>query len=451
MTSRPRVLLIAEACNPEWVSVPLVGWSMASALREVADVHLVTQIRNRDALLRAGLVEGADFTAIDSERVAAPLWRLASLLRMGEGKGWTTVQAIGALSYKYFEHVLWRRFERRLRAGEFDIVHRLTPLSPTTPSSIANRCKKLGIPFVLGPLNGGVPWPKAFDSERRKEREWLSYVRSAYKLVPGWRATMGAAAIIAGSRHTERELPAEARARTIYMPENGIDPKRFWIEAEHVPGKLRACFVGRMVPYKGPDMALNAALSLLKEGRMTLDFVGDGPMLESLKQQVMREGVEASVTFHGWVAHDEVQQILGQSTLFLFPSIREFGGGAVLEAMALGVPPLIVDYAGPGELVDEQTGFKVPLGSRSDIVANLEKMLRSLAGQPELVKATGRLAMIEAREHFAWSHKAGQLAEVYQFALGRAARPQFFPSRPQPLRALQPDGPRHLEQQSSKA
>jgi glycosyltransferase involved in cell wall biosynthesis len=401
---------------------------MTSALRDVADVHLVSQIRNRDALVRAGLVEGKDFTAIDSEAVAKPLWKLGSVLRMGQGKGWTTVQAIESISYRYFEHLVWRQFQDQLRAGDFRIVHRLTPLTPTIPSSLAARCRKIGVPFVLGPLNGGVPWPKQFDAARRQEREWLSRVRGAYKLLPNRRSTMMANAIIVGSRHTQSEIPQSAQERTVYMPENGIDPARFSISADHKPGILRACFVGRMVPVKGTDMALEASIPLLKAGLMTLDFVGNGQMVDALKEEVRKQGIGDAVTFHGWVDHAAVQQILSRSTLFLFPSVKDFGGGAALEAMALGVPPLVLDYAGPGELVDESTGFKIPMGRRDDIVTAMTALLSSLAERPDLLKTKGMRAKQRVEDLFVWKKKASQMLQVYQFAQGNIAKPDLFPA-----------------------
>src|SRR5690349_12590641 len=127
---RPRVLLVGEAANPEWASVPLVGYSHARALADVADVHLVTHLRNRAALLRAGLVEDRDFTALATDSVVRPLRWLSRRLGAGSGLGWTSVSAFSALSYYRFEDLLWRRFGERLRRGDFDIVHRLTPLSP---------------------------------------------------------------------------------------------------------------------------------------------------------------------------------------------------------------------------------------------------------------------------------------------------------------------------------
>lgn len=428
-TARPKVLAIAEAANPEWVSVPLVGWSLAKALREVADVHLVTQIRNRDAILRTGLVEGRDFTVIDSESVARPFWALAEKLRMGEGKGWTTLQAINALTYPWFEHLVWKQFGPAIKAGEYDIVHRITPLSPTITSPIARKVDRAGVPFILGPLNGGVPWPRQFDAERRAEKEWLSYLRSAYKHLPGRSATLKhASAIIVGSRHTQSEMPQACQNKTIYIPENGIDPARFNRIAKPEGPVLKACFVGRLVPYKGADMLIAAAADLLRAGRMTLDIIGDGPMLHALTEQAKTLNCEAGLTFHKWIEHSEVQTILSQSHILSFPSIREFGGGVVLEAMALGVVPVVVDYAGPGELVTPDTGFKIPCGSRETIIAALRETLETLAADPTSLAPLAKNAKARVDDLFLWHRKAQQMRDVYDWILTKkqSNKPDFF-------------------------
>lgn len=426
MADRLKALVIAEAANPEWVSVPLVGWSLANALRQCADVHIVTQIRNRDAFLRAGLTEGRDFTAIDSEAVAAPLWKLAERLRMGKGVGWTMTTAISSLGYGYFERLIWRKFGAAICAGDYDIVHRVTPLTPTANSSLAAKCARAGVPFVLGPLNGGVPWPAGFDAERRREKEWLSYVRGLYHLRPGRAAMLRAAsAIICGSRHTQGEIPARWRDKTIWLPENAIDPARFNLTApQHGTLPLRACFIGRLVPYKGADMALTAMLPMLRDGRIQFDIIGDGPQAQDLRDQAQAGGVADAVTFHGWQDHAEVQAIAARSQLLVFPSVREFGGGVVLEAMALGVVPVVVDYAGPGELIEDNLGYKVQIGRRDQVIARLAEVLARIVADPSVLAAKAAEGQARVFRDFTWDAKAAQVERIWRAVRAGAPLPQ---------------------------
>jgi glycosyltransferase involved in cell wall biosynthesis len=413
--NKPRVLVMAEAANPELVSVPLVGWSLANALRAVADVHIVTQIRNHDAFVRAGLKEGVDFTSLDTENVAAPLWRVSKLFGPG---AWTAKQALSSIPDAYFERKVWKRFGPEITAGDWDIVHRVTPLTPTKPSYVARQCAKSRVPFVMGPLNGGVPWPTGFDRERRREGEWLSYVRSVYKLLPGRAATLNAAsAILVGSRFTMSEISQVHAAKTIYLPENGIDAERFNLRARPGAQKspLRGCFVGRMVPYKGPDMLIEAAAPILKAGQLRLTMIGDGPLLPELKQTVADQGLSEAVEFCGWLEHEQVQGVMATCDLLTFPSIREFGGGVVLEAMALGLPPLVVDYAGPGELVQSEWGYKVPIGSRAEIIRDLNDALKQRIKDPQDLLQKGAAAQARIEEAFTWARKAEQIAQVYDW------------------------------------
>ena len=132
---------------------------------------------------------------------------------------------------------------------------------------------------MIGPLNGGVPWPRHFIDRQHAEREWLSHIRGAYKLMPGYRSTRrDSAAIIVGSRHTYAEMPHWAQPKCVYIPENGVDLQRFNHPRDRTASlPLRAAFIGRLVPYKGADMLLEAAADFIRKGQLELDIIGDGP------------------------------------------------------------------------------------------------------------------------------------------------------------------------------
>lgn len=424
-SNRPRVLIIAELANPDWVSVPLVGWSHWHALSKLVDGHLVTHARNRENVLRAGAAPER-LTTIDTTSLERPIYRVAEALSGRTGGGRTTFTALGTLPYYYFEHLLWRRLGPRIRAHEWNIVHRLTPLTPAAPSLLAAKCAQHGVPFVIGPLNGGLPWPKGFDYALVQEREWLSYVRGAYKLLPGYRRTRRfASAIITGSCDTRRQIAPSFQDKTVYIPENAIDPARFTHEkVESVTLPLKVAFVGRFTLFKGADMLIEAAAPLVRAGRVKLDLIGDGQQAAALRALAEREALPESI-FAGWVDHMKLQDRLAESDVFAFPSIREFGGGVVLESMALGLVPIVMDYGGPGELVSQSTGLRLPMGSRAEIIDALRAALERLASDPSRIRAMGARARARVFRNFTWDAKAAQVLEVYRWVLHERDKPDF--------------------------
>src|SRR5439155_20357988 len=100
-------------------------------------------------------------------------------------------QAYTAFNYPSalaFEWQAWRQLRSRIRSGEFDVVLRLLPITPVLPSPFAFFLRRGPVPFVIGPLNGGLPWPKGF-SQADRQKEWLSHLRGVYRLLPFGRST----------------------------------------------------------------------------------------------------------------------------------------------------------------------------------------------------------------------------------------------------------------------
>jgi glycosyltransferase involved in cell wall biosynthesis len=137
---------------------------------------------------------------------------------------------------------------------------------------------------------------------------------------------------------------------------------------------------------------------------------------------VERLGIGEGVQFSGWKKHDEVPEALASSDLLAFPSVREFGGAVALEAMAVGVPAMVVDYGGPSELVTDETGWKIPLGTRMQIVERFSKALESIVANPAVIEEKGAKAIERVRSSFTWEAKAREVVRIYSRTVNGAGR-----------------------------
>jgi glycosyltransferase involved in cell wall biosynthesis len=259
----------------------------------------------------------------------------------------------------------------------------------------------------------------------RRERELLSYLRGGFKLIPGYRGMRrDASALLSGSLFTLSEMPASAAPRSFYFPENGIDPARFDKPRSRVAIlPLRGAFVGRLVPYKAADVLLRAAEPLLRSRQLHLDIIGDGPERDVLAAQVAALGVEGQVKLHGNIEHRCVQDVLRNCDFLACPSVREFGGGVVLEAMALGVVPIVADYGGQTELIDDQCGIRIAFTDAATLEAGFRTALTELVRDPARLDAMGLLARQRIADHFTWERKAEKILRLYDWCLNGGDRP----------------------------
>lgn len=413
-----KVLLVMEQCNPEWASVPLVGYKFYEALRERATVTLVTHARNESALEKVR--DHHDIAYIYESQPLKRYYAMVNRLTSKGGVNWPLQHALSYPVYGEFNRQVHRRFARRVMQKEYDLVHAMTPILPRYPVKLLKSCSD--VPFLLGPVNGGVPFPDGFRDVARKEFARFNFLRVFSRMIPGYADTYKKAdRVLAGSTYTMNMLKDlfGIDERISLFHENGISRDLIGSPRQRADGKLRLLFVGRLVPYKGADMCIEALARLDGGIRREIDFtiVGDGSEKENLEKQSRDLGLERTITFTGWVDHSETGRYYNESDLFCFPSVREFGGAVALEAMAAGLPCVVADHGGLGEYVTEETGFKIKPISRNDLVEGLAQKITTLFADRDLLYRMS-LKSIERVKEFEWGTKADRLMEIYMDMVG---------------------------------
>lgn len=417
-----KVLLIIEQCNPDFTSVPLVGYNFFKALNQLADVTLVTHERNQSAFENKGY-ENVVYIS-ESAGIKQYYKSVASLALKGR-VNWPLYHLLCYPIYAEFDQKVYRSFKQSILEGEYDIVHAITPMMPRYPYKIIKACHPKNVPFILGPVNGGIPFPLGFQETAKKENANLNFLRALGRyFIPGYVETYKKAShIFSGSTFTLnllQKLFAIPDEKISLLYENGIE-KETILDVERSQNSDRPVhllFVGRLVPYKCADVVIEAIskLDTALQNRVKFTIVGEGSEKENLEKMVKNCNLSDRVSFTGWIPQPETVNYYRQADVFCFPSIREFGGAVVIEAMACGLPCIVVDYGGIGEYVTEKTGFKIEPRSREYLVEQVKEKIQILIEDPAL-RSQMSVQSLERAKEFVWINKALKIYEVYQARL----------------------------------
>ncbi|HZF67019.1 MAG TPA: glycosyltransferase family 4 protein [Gemmatirosa sp.] len=408
-----RILVAAYACSPGRGSEPGVGWHVARAAAERAEVWVLTMPDNR--------------AAIEAELARAPHARLHPVY--WDLPWWLPLRNSGRVGAQ-LHYYAWqlgavgaaRALHRQVR---FDLVHHVTFVKYWMPSVGAF----LPAPFVWGPVGGGESAPKPlwrglgvrgtlFETFRELAR-WLGERDPLVRLT-----ARRSAVAVATTRETAVRLHRLGARDVRILPESGVSAEEFaqppataggTADGEPPRDGMRLISVGRLLHWKGFHLGLRAFARLPESSEYWI--VGAGPDERRLRRLARKLGVMGRVRFLGALPRSETMDKLRACDVLVHPSLHDSGGWVCLEAMAQARPVACLALGGPALQVTNETGRVIEAHTLDQVVDDLAAALNELSASASLRKALGASGRDRVARHFSWATRPQELEALYGAAV----------------------------------
>lgn len=158
--------------------------------------------------------------------------------------------------------------------------------------------------------------------------------------------------IIGVSQSTLKSLETIVDNNRLVLIRNAIGNEHFSAQinrpSELSSNQLRAVTVCRLIASKNLAFLIDIVRRLMeKEVMVQLTILGDGPELRRLQRLTAEMDLQKNIIFKGRV--ENIRKELESSDQFWFASLHEGLSNAVLEAMAAGLPSVVLDAPGVSE------------------------------------------------------------------------------------------------------
>lgn len=298
--------------------------------------------------------------------------------------------------------------------GQLTVIHQTEPNSPVAPRAISNKFFN-----VFGPINGNIYYPKIFQHKEKlpaRFRRIMHFPLQRLNRIFFKNLSKADLIFVAGGARTMDSLVYGGCAKKILLEtldcgvnDHVLDRPRI----QHKGENYQYIHFGRLVFHKCTFLIIE---SLLKtKNNVCLDIVGTGPELANCKQLVKDLGLEGRVRFLGWYTnHAELFDSFNQYRGVVLPSIEDANGIVIQEAMAVGLPPVCLDWGGPQLLIDHNTnGYLIEPKSVDYITTELAEHLDTLGSNGKLAEAFS-IASRNKAENWRWSIVAKEWIGYYE-------------------------------------
>lgn len=196
-----------------------------------------------------------------------------------------------------------------------------------------------------------------------------------------------------------------------YKP--SVDKIRFF--KEQFGMKLNDCpivlDVANLLPYKNPQLLLNAVGLLINQKKIMLDlvFAGDGSLRTALARQAATLGIEKYVHFTGFT--DKTADLLYYADMLVLPSARESFGIVLMEAALMKKPMIGIRGTGMENVIQGGvTGFLSTPDDVEELAGRIEFLIKNPAEAERLAKA----AYQDVMQHYLPASLIDSLDDFYR-------------------------------------
>ena len=177
--------------------------------------------------------------------------------------------------------------------------------------------------------------------------------------------------------------------------------------------------LARLVPFKGHRVLLDAAALVVRvRNNILVPIAGDGELLEELKEQARKLGIERQVRFLGFC--DNLDELYAGFDVYCHSSLElaaEAFPLAILRALAAGLPVVCTNVGGIALMVEDGVnGFLRPPDDSASLAGALLKVLADPLARASMGKAS--FALFERKYHAA--RMAETMEKVYESVCPRS-------------------------------